>query len=81
MPQTCGIMPQVPSNPYATHTMTGNAPTDSPQPLVPAAQYVRMSTEHQQYSTSNQEDAIGEYAGRSRWPGRAWDTRLAVPPT
>jgi DNA invertase Pin-like site-specific DNA recombinase len=29
---------------------------------VPAAQYVRMSTEHQQYSTSNQEDVICEYA-------------------
>lgn len=27
-----------------------------------AAQYVRMSTEHQQYSTANQEDAIREYA-------------------
>jgi DNA invertase Pin-like site-specific DNA recombinase len=31
---------------------------------VPAAQYVRMSTEHQQYSTTNQQDAIGEYARR-----------------
>ena len=29
---------------------------------IPAAQYVRMSTEHQQYSTSNQEDMIREYA-------------------
>jgi len=29
---------------------------------VPAAQYVRMSTEHQQYSTSNQADAIRDYA-------------------
>lgn len=28
----------------------------------PAAQYVRMSTEHQQYSTSNQEDIIRDYA-------------------
>ena len=27
-----------------------------------AAQYVRMSTEHQQYSTNNQEDAIRKYA-------------------
>ena len=39
-----------------------------PAPLAPpptrAAQYVRMSTEHQQYSTSNQEDAIREYASR-----------------
>lgn len=31
-------------------------------PPVPAAQYVRMSTEHQQYSTENQRDAIAEYA-------------------
>ncbi|MEZ5941178.1 MAG: recombinase family protein [Planctomycetaceae bacterium] len=30
--------------------------------LVRAAQYVRMSTEHQQYSTLNQEDIIKEYA-------------------
>lgn len=31
-------------------------------PLRRAAQYVRMSTEHQQYSTLNQEDVIQEYA-------------------
>ena len=35
-----------------------------PTTTVRAAQYVRMSTEHQQYSTSNQEDAIREYATR-----------------
>ena len=29
---------------------------------VPAAQYVRMSTEHQRYSTENQSDAILQYA-------------------
>ena len=29
-----------------------------------AAAYVRMSTEHQQYSTSNQLDVIREYAKR-----------------
>ncbi|MBX3412380.1 MAG: recombinase family protein [Pirellulales bacterium] len=29
-----------------------------------AAQYVRMSTEHQQYSTANQQDALYEYAQR-----------------
>ena len=32
--------------------------------LVRAAQYVRMSTEHQQYSTENQADMIREYAAR-----------------
>ncbi len=38
--------------------------TNEPLPKTPAAQYVRMSTEHQQYSTSNQEDMIREYAER-----------------
>ena len=33
-----------------------------PDAAKPAAQYMRMSTEHQQYSTENQGDAIGEYA-------------------
>ncbi len=33
-------------------------------PLGRAAQYVRMSTEHQRYSTENQGDAILEYAAR-----------------
>lgn len=32
--------------------------------LIRAAQYVRMSTEHQQYSTENQSDALREYASR-----------------
>ena len=33
-----------------------------PQVRMPAAQYVRMSTEHQQYSTENQSDEIRQYA-------------------
>jgi DNA invertase Pin-like site-specific DNA recombinase/DNA-binding winged helix-turn-helix (wHTH) protein len=33
-----------------------------PKPLVPAAQYVRMSTEDQQYSIANQKVAINAYA-------------------
>jgi DNA invertase Pin-like site-specific DNA recombinase len=33
-----------------------------PQTLIPAAQYLRMSTEHQQYSLDNQRAAISEYA-------------------
>jgi DNA invertase Pin-like site-specific DNA recombinase len=32
--------------------------------LLRAAEYVRMSTEHQQYSTENQGDKIREYAAR-----------------
>ena len=32
------------------------------KPLVPAAQYVRMSTEDQQYSIANQEATIQQYA-------------------
>jgi hypothetical protein len=31
---------------------------------VRAAEYVRMSTEHQKYSTENQSDAIRQYAGQ-----------------
>ncbi|WP_425619056.1 recombinase family protein [Anatilimnocola sp. NA78] len=41
-----------------------NAPLSPATPLIPAAQYVRMSTEHQQYSTANQDDAIREYAAK-----------------
>src|SRR3990167_243510 len=38
---------------------------DSPQPaLFRAAEYVRMSTDHQQYSTDNQRDKIRENATR-----------------
>src|SRR5512147_955854 len=32
------------------------------RPPVRAAQYVRMSTDHQQYSTENQAEVIAEYA-------------------
>ena len=45
--------------------MTG-APTTVEKPAstlpVRAAQYVRMSTEHQKYSTENQAEAIQKYA-------------------
>ena len=37
----------------------------APRKPVRAAQYVRMSTEHQQYSTENQSDAIARYAERN----------------
>src|SRR4051794_35123845 len=33
-------------------------------PKLKAAEYVRMSTEHQQYSTRNQNDKIREYANQ-----------------
>jgi DNA invertase Pin-like site-specific DNA recombinase len=36
--------------------------------LVPAAQYLRMSTEHQQYSLENQSTAIQTYAESSPIP-------------
>jgi len=36
----------------------------SDRPVIRAAQYIRMSTEHQQYSTENQADVIREYADR-----------------
>jgi DNA invertase Pin-like site-specific DNA recombinase len=43
-----------------------DARLDSGSVLVPlrAAEYVRMSTEHQKYSTENQSDAIRQYAAR-----------------
>lgn len=47
--------------------MTASAPLigdDLERPLVRAAQYVRMSTEHQKYSTENQADIIAQYAAR-----------------
>ena len=37
-----------------------------PKRAVRAAQYVRMSTEHQKYSTENQAEAIAAYAARPR---------------
>jgi DNA invertase Pin-like site-specific DNA recombinase len=40
------------------------SPTDTEQNADPAAAYVRMSTEHQQYSTQNQMDVIRDYAKR-----------------
>jgi DNA invertase Pin-like site-specific DNA recombinase len=42
------------------HETTPHEPTAVSQPR--AARYVRMSTEHQQYSTENQADKINEYA-------------------
>src|SRR5262245_31062626 len=38
--------------------------TDPPADLIRAAAYLRMSTEHQQYSTANQRDVILDYAAR-----------------
>ena len=43
--------------------MNANGPASTPQPPpTRAVAYVRMSTEHQQYSTSNQMDVVREYA-------------------
>jgi DNA invertase Pin-like site-specific DNA recombinase len=39
-------------------------PQFAESPFTRAAQYVRMSTEHQRYSTENQADAIAQYAAR-----------------
>lgn len=47
---------------------TGPPPTPSSShgatDTIRAAEYVRMSTEHQQYSTENQSEIIREYAAR-----------------
>ena len=50
-----------PSQPPSSPLATAAAPGDG---LIPVAAYVRMSTEHQQYSTENQLDRIKEYAAR-----------------
>lgn len=47
--------------PLASDTTSKTAPSDT---LISAAEYVRMSTDHQQYSTANQAQAIREYAAR-----------------
>ena len=41
---------------------TDGPDTPSEPPKIRAAEYVRMSTEHQQYSTDNQSTAIHRYA-------------------
>lgn len=41
-------------------------PARPPNPIR-AAEYVRMSTEHQQYSTENQRDIIRQYAESRQW--------------
>lgn len=40
------------------------APAPTMLPVIRAAEYVRMSTEHQKYSTENQSEAISAYAAR-----------------
>src|SRR5712664_648842 len=41
-----------------------NSSDGTTRQVVRAAQYVRMSTEHQKYSTENQADVIAQYAER-----------------
>ncbi len=45
-------------------SVQAHLPLNAAGTVVPVAAYVRMSTEHQQYSTSNQLDRIKEYAAR-----------------
>src|SRR5579864_3556359 len=51
--------PNVISNPVDMPSQEGTMPANQ---LIPAAQYLRMSTEHQQYSLENQSAAIQKYA-------------------
>src|SRR5260221_322204 len=55
--------PTAPGGAISKEARHGDAPTGG-RPLGRAAQYVRMSTEHQRYSTENQSDAIRQYAER-----------------
>jgi DNA invertase Pin-like site-specific DNA recombinase len=41
-----------------------NRASKSEQRTVPAASYVRMSTDHQRYSTANQSEAVARYADK-----------------
>ncbi len=45
-----------------TSNPTQKCSPPTPDGLVPAAEYVRMSTDHQRYSTENQSEAINTYA-------------------
>jgi DNA invertase Pin-like site-specific DNA recombinase len=45
-------------------TVSPNGAGDSERRLIRAAQYVRMSTEHQKYSTENQAEIIASYAAQ-----------------
>ena len=56
-----GLHEQNPEEPSSTQTSMHQ---EEPPKSFRAAQYVRMSTEHQQYSTHNQADTIREYAER-----------------
>src|SRR4051812_4774620 len=49
---------------WEAHVSGDRKPNDEIASKVPVAQYVRMSTEHQKYSTDNQAAAINEYAER-----------------
>lgn len=51
------------ARPPSSHAVLHEDPTSlATARLIPAAQYLRMSTEHQQYSFENQEAVIQEYA-------------------
>ena len=49
---------------YSPESNTGSESNHQADMPIRAAQYVRMSTEHQQYSTENQSDVIRDYAAR-----------------
>lgn len=47
---------------YNNSLETGESDQDGVQAIRKAAMYVRMSTDHQKYSTENQEQSIRDYA-------------------
>src|SRR5436190_557157 len=61
------LLPRLPASKGMTSFRAIDVQMSKPIPEMPgnfAAAYVRMSTEHQQYSTSNQMDVIRDYAKR-----------------
>src|SRR3546814_2293394 len=59
----CGNFPGEPDMPMVIDwSQSGESQAPPPPPITRAAQYVRMSTEHQKYSTDNQSAVIRRYA-------------------
>ena len=50
-----------------SNSASPSLPREIPENPVRAAEYVRMSTEHQQYSTENQRAIIRQYAESRQW--------------
>lgn len=64
VPLTLGRRLETSGSSAVGHVLRAGQSGETSGKLVRAAQYVRMSTEHQKYSTENQSEAIRDYAAR-----------------